>query len=108
MIRTSRAIVAVLLFASPAIAHDFWTTGEAVPEWVKHQCCGEKEAHMLDPNSVHVVEGGYTVDRLPGFFLKESETLPSPDGHFWIFIGEPNEYHAKPIVRCFFRPITGV
>ena len=68
------ARIAVLLFAlsaSGADAHDYWSDGKAIPDWVKASCCGPADAHHLRPEQVHrISDDYYSVDgyvrRIPG------------------------------------------
>src|SRR5271170_2070875 len=82
------ARIAVLLFAlsaGGAEAHDYWSDGKPVPDWVKASCCGPADAHHLRPDQVHrISDDYYSVDgyvrRIP-----VGQALPSQDGDYWIF-----------------------
>lgn len=53
---------AFALGAAPAVAHDQWANGKAVPGWVKLACCGPADAHRLRPDQVtHNARGDYVV-----------------------------------------------
>jgi hypothetical protein len=60
------ARIAELLFAlsaSGAEAHDYWSDGKRIPDWVKASCCGPADAHHLRPEQVHrASDNYYTVD----------------------------------------------
>lgn len=51
----------VLFQCGFAIAHDRWSNGAKVPEWVKHSCCGEADAHMLSPAQVHQTDDDWLI-----------------------------------------------
>ena len=56
------AQIAVLLFAlsaSGADAHDYWSDGKTIPDWVKSSCCGPADAHHLRPEQVHRISDDY-------------------------------------------------
>jgi hypothetical protein len=80
------AVLAVLLVvaARRAPAHDVWANNEPVPAWIKSACCGEADAHVLEP-------GDYWIDK-EGFHIKAvnrvvdlDKILPSQDGKVWAF-----------------------
>ena len=99
------AMLTVAIFASEADAHDYWASGEAVPAWVKSECCGVADAHHLRPDQVHVTPSGYKVD---GYreIIPEKRLLPSPDGDWWVFYRNSNDGNQGP-VYCFFGPVQG-
>ena len=82
------ARIAVLLFAlsaGGADAHDYWSDGKAIPDWVKASCCGPADAHHLRPEQVHrISDDYYSVD---GYIrrIPVGQALPSQDGDYWIF-----------------------
>lgn len=92
------------LCASPALAHDFWSDGEPVPEYVKADCCGKADAHHLQASAVHIKSDGYHIDGLPSV-IPMSKALPSPDGQYWIFFS--NAGLPDPMIFCFFVPLNG-
>src|SRR4029077_6714840 len=80
-------IAAVLLAASAssANAHDYWSDGKPIPDWVKASCCGPADAHPLRPEQGHRISYGfYSVD---GYVrhIPVGQALPSQDGDYWIF-----------------------
>ena len=93
------ARIAVLLFAlsaSGAEAHDYWSDGKPVPDWVKASCCGPADAHHLRPEQVHrASDDYYTIDgyvrRIP-----VGQALPSQDGDYWIFYRDDGGVEASP------------
>ena len=97
----------VVLLCVPEVsaqAHDVWRTGEVVPDWVKHQCCGVSDAHRLEPGQVRRVEGGYRVDGYPDL-IPASLLLPSQDGDWWVFYRmHPDRSYSR--VFCFFGPLN--
>jgi hypothetical protein len=72
------------LAAFPASAHDQWTNGAPIPDWVKASCCGPADAHHLTSDQVHRYGDYYRVDgyRRP---IPIALALPSLDGDYWIF-----------------------
>ena len=101
------ARIAVLLFAlsaSGAEAHDYWSDGKPVPDWVKASCCGPADAHHLRPDQVHrISDEFYSVDgyvrRIP-----VGQALPSLDGDYWIFYRDDGG-GSQSGVYCFFVPM---
>lgn len=90
-----------------ASAHDVWADGSQIPVWVKSACCGKDEAHLLRPNQVHKVEGGYRIDGYP-LLVPDTSALPSQDGNYWAFYQIYGFVDNKPQVsniRCFFVPL---
>ena len=49
---------ALLLGGAPAVAHDQWANGKAVPGWIKSACCGPADADHLRPDQVSHNAGG--------------------------------------------------
>ena len=98
-------LLAVLALASPAIAHDQWSNGDKVPDWVKASCCGKADAHQIDPADVHhdAVNQFYYFDHGYEGKVNDKQVIPSEDGHYWIFYACPGE---NCIVRCFFVPMV--
>jgi hypothetical protein len=99
--------IAVLMFAlsaSGAEAHDYWSDGKAIPDWVKASCCGPADAHHLRPDQVHRVSDDYYavdgyVHRIP-----VGQALPSQDGDYWIFYRD-DASGSQSGVYCFFVPM---
>lgn len=88
-----------------ALAHDQWSDGEPVPNWVKSQCCGISDAHHLRAEQVHVTAGGYRLDGY-GQILPENQLQPSPDGSWWVFYRDYPD-GSQSSVYCFFGPENG-
>jgi hypothetical protein len=65
-------------------AHQHWGDGSPVSEQIKQVCCGDAEAHFLQPGSVHARADGWHID---GFAkaVPYGRELPSPDGNEWGF-----------------------
>jgi len=94
-----------VLLGKPTLAHDHWSNGLPVPPWVKAQCCGPEDAHLIDPKAIHIQADGYHIDGLKTV-VPIARALPSPDGKYWGFwspVGEPD-----PFIFCFFAPLNGV
>ena len=102
------ARIAVLLFAlsaGGADAHDYWSDGKAIPDWVKASCCGPADAHHLRPEQVHrISDEYYSVDgyvrRIPVV-----QALPSQDGDYWIFYRDDGA-NGQSGIYCFFVPMA--
>ena len=100
-------IAAVLLAASAgsANAHDYWSDGKPVPDWVKASCCGPADAHHLRPDQVHrISDDFYSVD---GYIrrIPVGQALPSQDGDYWIFYRDDGA-SGQSGVYCFFVPMA--
>jgi hypothetical protein len=110
-----RCLIAILgaLTVVPACAHDQWTNGAPIPDWVKASCCGPADAHHLTSEQVHRYGGYYRVD---GYHrpIPIALALPSQDGDYWIFYrdkdGAPGAKGAgsdgQSGVYCFFAPMA--
>jgi hypothetical protein len=102
----SRPVVALAaslpLYLTAANAHEYWATGQPVPEWVKTECCGPKDAHHLRPDQVRRnAAGDYVVDIYPDP-IPAGTALPSQDGDYWLFFYHDYGFYGG--VRCFFVP----
>ena len=110
------ARIAVILFAlsaSAADAHDYWSDGKAIPDWVKSSCCGPADAHHLTSDQVHRYGDYYRVD---GYLrpIPIALALPSQDGDYWIFYRDKNGAPGingggsggQSGVYCFFVPMA--
>jgi hypothetical protein len=98
-------ILASVLFATPALAHDQWANGEPVPAWVKAECCGPRDVHHIPAGAIHIMQDGYHIDGLTTV-IPISRALPSPDGSYWGFWDSVRE--PDPVIFCFFAPLNGV
>jgi hypothetical protein len=103
------AALAPLWLASPALAHDQWSNGDRVPDWIKASCCGKADAHHLRPEQVHDYGDWYEVDGYHGNGGKipHQVALPSQDGDYWIFYAEGGSGRyggstGQSGVYCFF------
>ena len=92
------------------VAHDYWANGKKVPDWVKHSCCGQADAHALEPDQVTHKDGNYYVDGYHGYNadgklapIPDTHALPSQDGHYWIFYRDDGKSQSG--VYCFFVPM---
>jgi hypothetical protein len=106
-VATASASLALGLVAPAVSAHDVWADGSTVPIWVKSACCGKDEAHLLRPNQVHKVEGGYRIDGYP-LIVSETSVLPSQDENYWAFYqiyGIVGNKLQVSNIRCFFVPL---
>lgn len=82
---------------SPVFAHGDadWINQGGYRNSVGQFCCGEKDCHVTTAQSVSLPAYGY---RLPdGLFIPLSQTLPSPDGQYWICAWGGQW-------KCFFAP----
>ena len=95
-----------------AHAHDTWSNGKPVPEWIKHSCCGPADAHHLRPDQVHRVSDDYY--EVDGYHrrIPVAQALPSQDGDYWIFYRDDgvstlgNANSSQSGVYCFFIPMA--
>lgn len=96
---------AFLLGAAPAVAHDQWANGKAVPAWIRSACCSVADAHHLRPDQVSFnARGDYVVE---GYHepLAARFALPSQDSEYWIFYRD-NLDGSQSAVFCFFIPMN--
>src|SRR4029077_6003711 len=111
------SLVGVLLATTSASAHQQWSNGKPIPDWVKQVCCADDEGHQIDARRVHLVRGrdpmthqwqllGY---RIEGFYnlVPIERRFDSEDGLTWIFYSVPStsdEFVSdlRPIVYCLF------
>jgi hypothetical protein len=110
-----RGLIAILgaLAALPACAHDHWSNGAPIPDWVKDSCCGPADAHHLTSDQVHRDGDYYRVD---GYLrpIPIARALPSQDGDYWIFYRDKNGApgingagsDGQSGVYCFFVPMA--
>lgn len=101
-----RLVLALTFFfnGQSAPAHDQWVTGALVPGWIKNMCCGQAEAHRVEPQQVTRNQAGdYIVDIYPAP-IPARLALPSPDGAYWLFFAGDAGVGVTPI-RCFFAPL---
>lgn len=99
-------LIAVLALSSPAVAHNEWSNGGKIPDWVKASCCGPADAHHLRPEQVHrISDDYYSVD---GYLrrIPVGQALPSQDGDYWIFYREDDGTSGQSSVYCFFVPMA--
>lgn len=98
--------LAALLILLPTIsqAHDYWTNGDPVPDWIKESCCGKADANLLNPAQVHQdADGNFHIDG--GYTVPLKQVLPSQDGHYWIF-HSPSCTGENCEIYCFFAPLN--
>lgn len=85
--------------SAPAQAHDAWADGSAIPSWVKAQCCGPADAHLLRPDQIHEKSDGIHIDGIETV-VPYARVLPSQDGQIWGFW--PNNGDTNPPIYCLF------
>ena len=90
------AATALTLGAPVCLAHTHWGDGSPVSDEVRRRCCGEADAHLLPPGSVHARRDGWHID---GFerVVPFGQELPSPDGHEWGFWSEHRYDGYRPV-----------
>jgi hypothetical protein len=103
LMRTAAAFL--LLSLGGADAHDIWSNGRLVPQWVKQACCGPDDVHHLRPDQVHRISDNYYM--VDGYFKKipVADALPSQDADYWIFYKD-NKSGSQTGVFCFFVPMN--
>ena len=84
-----------------ADAHDVWSNGVSVPDWVKRMCCGSSEAHNLRDREVKLTPKGYIINGWPEV-IPYAKALPSPDGTYWAFYQNVDDGNS---MNCFFAPM---
>ena len=94
-------ISAISICASPTMAHEQWSNGKPVPDWVRSACCGPEESHHLSPSQVHAMPDGWHVDGAHQVIAYGRE-FRSEDGEYWIFYRDYED--GTQIVFCFFAP----
>ena len=103
--RVMVSVATLLINVGAAGAHDVWTDGTPVPNWIKAACCGPSDAHHLRPDQVHRVSDAYY--EVEGYFGKvaAADAQPSEDGEYWIFYKD-NKSGSQTGVFCFFVPMA--
>ncbi len=122
------AIGLVLLICGSAQAHEKWSNGSPLPDWVKSSCCGPADAHHLRPDQVHDEGDYYLVDGYTGgnsggriwklvngmgeggktIQVQNPSLIPSQDGDYWIFYNDHISSMMSGMqsnVYCFFIPL---
>jgi hypothetical protein len=117
---------------SPTYAHDYWTDGKAVPNWIKASCCGPADVHHLRPDQVHKVSGDEAKKLRPNYakfvgahlnyfvvdgyfrpiYADGPNVIPSQDSDYWLFYndggkqcgGQPGDGGS----RCYEQPQSDV
>lgn len=95
------AILASILTAVPAVAHDSWISkggfrGPKNGEW----CCGANDCFVVSATSIKVDSLGYVIQSTRETVPYE-ETIPSIDGQYW------RCQRPDGTRRCFFAPMVG-
>jgi hypothetical protein len=90
------AIAALMAFAVPAGAHDYWADGRRVDPMTKNLCCSGSDTTELDPSLVKAEKGGYLLTDT-NEFIPFSRVQPSPDNAIWV-----SRWGGTS--KCFFYP----
>ena len=93
-------LIAVLITASSAHAHDSWISrggfrGPQNGEW----CCGASDCTVVDAQSIKTGEAGFVLNPT-NEVVPYMEALPSVDGQYW------RCHRPNGTRRCFFAPIS--
>ena len=99
------AVVAFLLYCGQCQAHDVWSDGRPVPQWVKASCCGPEDVHHLRPDQVHRISDDYYMVDGYSNRIPVRVALPSQDGDYWVFYRD-NANGSQSTVYCFFVPMA--
>lgn len=99
---TRTVLALLLLWTTPVLAHDTWSDGTPVPDWVRKACCGPQDVHHLRADQVHAESAGYRIDGYAGV-VPYDRAEPSPDGTYWIFYRQFKDGQQSG-VYCFFAP----
>ena len=88
---TTRLVIIVAglaLWSRPALAHDIGCDGDPVPKWVKIDCCGKADRHLLTPDQITRGVNGEYIIATDGyvFVVFDNEALPSGDSCSYIFL----------------------
>jgi len=97
MARTALMVGALVLCASPAIAHDLWISKGGYRNPAGEWCCGASDCES--PEKVSTNGHGWVVNGSE--FVPYDEATPSPDGKVWI-CRRPDKTR-----RCVFGPPPG-
>jgi hypothetical protein len=103
----------ILLFVASlapnfAHAHDSWSNGDKVPDWVKSSCCGPSDAHRLTMSNVHSAPWSDDYILVDGYSqpIRKAAALPSEDEFVWIFYKDGvNTPSGQSNVYCVFMPM---
>src|SRR5262245_28438752 len=87
-------IIAAMLLATPASAHDSWISQGSYRNGAGEWCCGEHDCFVVDPP--RVTASGYVLSN--GEVVPFAEAQPSQDGAYWR-CRRPDGSR-----RCFFAP----
>jgi hypothetical protein len=96
-------VVACLLGAVKAEAHDTWANGMTIPAWVKKACCGEDDVHRLNLDDVTQEADGWHIAGIEGP-VREDHVFASQDEHVWGFWSP--YLHRGENVYCLFVPLS--
>ena len=100
--------IGLMLKVTPAVGHQQWANGSAVPAWVKESCCGPADAHHLNVEDVSFDGKEYHVRGYP-WPIPAEKALSSQDGDYWLFYSTYYNYSdSKPqfgFPICFFVPL---
>ena len=99
------ALVAFLAYCGQCQAHDVWSDGRPVPQWVKASCCGPEDVHHLRPDQVHRISDDYYMVDGYSNRIPVRVALPSQDGDYWVFYRN-NANGSQSTVYCFFVPMA--
>jgi hypothetical protein len=105
-----RLILFVVAWLLPyfADAHDSWSNGKKLPDWVKASCCGPGDAHRLTMLNVHAAPWNDDYMLIDGYDepIRKGIALPSEDGYVWIFYkNNVNTPSGQSAVYCVFVPM---
>ena len=102
-------LAALLVGAHTANAHDLDCRGNPIPSWVKLNCCGKPDAHVVSPENVQIAANGDFIVTWKQWtwVVPRLNAMPSTNGCSVIFFEDPVDYHdrqgdVQPTVYCFF------
>jgi hypothetical protein len=111
-------VAGLALLSRPVLAHDIGCDGDPAPKWVKIDCCGKADRHLLTPDQITRGMNGEYIIAADGyvFVVFANEAQPSGDScsyifyesrqtashhpHYWTEDGKP----WTPDVYCFLTP----
>jgi hypothetical protein len=100
--------VLACLCAQFAHAHDSWSNGKKIPDWVKGSCCGPADLHRLTVSDVHTAPWNDDYMIIDGYKepIRKAIALPSEDEFVWIFYKDDvNAPSGQSTVYCVFVPM---
>lgn len=100
--------IIISLLPNFAQAHDNWSNGKKLPDWVKVSCCGSGDVHRLTMSNVHAAPWNQDYIIIDGYDepIRKATALPSEDEFVWIFYKSGvNTPTGQSTTYCLFLPM---